>query len=414
MWANSLMFRRHPSNSAVRATPVRRRPAVMFSATGIVYIVLMLFMGIAAINSQANLLFGLFGLMVGVLLVSGVISRIVLRGLTLNRGLPEHACVGEAITVSYQLSNTKRFWPSLSVVLAELDGVEAFSKQPQCFLLHAAAGMTASVPVLLVPKRRGIHALDRFQLITGFPFGFVKRAVTGRHKESLVIYPPLAQVSPALLAMCRSADSSGGVSRPQPGGADEFYGVKEYRPGDNPRWIYWRRSARSGTLVSKEMTRVAPPRILLLVDTMVRERLLQEHSLVERGIAMAASLAAVALEQGLSVGLCAWAGKWASILPSRGKRHKSDLLTLLARLPLNTEHGLADLVDQARPLLRMATTPVLLTPAEDRLSGGDLRRHGLILISSDSPRAKNWFKFGPKIDFMTSMPAEQQPTIHLS
>ena len=42
---------------------------------------MMMFMGLAAMNSQANLLFGVFGLMIGILLVSGVISRIVLRAL---------------------------------------------------------------------------------------------------------------------------------------------------------------------------------------------------------------------------------------------------------------------------------------------------------------------------------------------
>ena len=37
---------------------------------------MMMFMGLAAMNSQANLLFGVFGLMIGILLVSGVISRL--------------------------------------------------------------------------------------------------------------------------------------------------------------------------------------------------------------------------------------------------------------------------------------------------------------------------------------------------
>ena len=57
--------------------------------------------------------------------------------------------------------------------------------------------------------------------------------------------------------------------RPRRGGQDEFYGVKEYRTGENPRHIYWRRSARTGVLVAKEMTQVSPPKLLLLVDTNV-------------------------------------------------------------------------------------------------------------------------------------------------
>jgi uncharacterized protein (DUF58 family) len=402
------MFRRQPPSSPSRATVLHRRASLKFSKTGIVYIGMMLFMGVAAINSQANLLFGMFGLMIGVLLISGVISRLVLRGLSLHRALPDHACVGEPITVSYQVTNTKKFWPSLSVVLAELDGVEGFTKQPHCFLLHAAPQVTASIPALLIPKRRGLHTLNRYQLITSFPFGFVKRSVIGRQKSELLVYPPLAEVSRKLLAICRSADNTGEMSRPQPGGADEFYGVKEYRAGDNPRWIYWRRSARSGTLVSKEMTRVSPPRVLLMVDTFVPARTLDEHALVERVIAMAGSLAAAALDQGLSVGLCAWDAKWVLIPPMRGKRHKADLLSFLARLPLNTSHEPREMVRHVRPALKNGTTPVLFTPHDESLGVEDVRG-GLVAVPADSHRARTWFNFDPQIDFLDCMPVNHEP-----
>jgi hypothetical protein len=50
------MFRRtDPASQRYLATPVRRRPSLDFSVTGVVYISMMLFMGLAAINSQANL-----------------------------------------------------------------------------------------------------------------------------------------------------------------------------------------------------------------------------------------------------------------------------------------------------------------------------------------------------------------------
>ena len=404
------MFRRQPPKpTANQPTAFRRRASLHFSLTGFVYICMMLFMGIAAINSQANLLFGIFGLMIGVLLIGGVISRLVLKSLVVERDLPDHACVGEPLTVPYKFVNQKRYWPSLSVVLAELDGVEAFTRQPHCFMLHAAAGMTAVVPMVLVPKRRGLHLLNHYQLITSFPFGFVRRAVTRAQTNNLLIYPPLAEVSPKLLAMCRSADTSGEQSRPQPGGADEFYGVKEYRAGDNPRWIYWRRSASAGTLVSKEMTRASPPRVMILVDTCAKHRSIEDHADVERCIAMAASLAVAALDQGLAVGLCAWAGEFAHVSASRGKRHKTELLSFLAQLPLNADHALAQLLDFAKPHLHGGVTPVLFSPdrsAEEMPSAG---RGAVISVPANSARAQSLFRFDPKIDFITAMPADHLP-----
>ena len=74
------------------------------------------------------------------------------------------------------------------------------------------------------------------------------------------------------MAMARSAEKVGPTMRPHRGGMDEFYGLKEFRTGENPRWIYWRRSARTGALVAKEMTQVSPPRLMLLVDTFLVDR----------------------------------------------------------------------------------------------------------------------------------------------
>ncbi len=53
---------------------LRRKSYRDFSLTGLIYTCMMLFMGMAAVNSQANLLFAVFGLMVGILLVSSFIS----------------------------------------------------------------------------------------------------------------------------------------------------------------------------------------------------------------------------------------------------------------------------------------------------------------------------------------------------
>ena len=64
----STLFDYEPKGAGSPArTRVRRRPGLDFSVTGLVFIAMMLFMGLAGINSQANLLFGVFGLMIGIL-----------------------------------------------------------------------------------------------------------------------------------------------------------------------------------------------------------------------------------------------------------------------------------------------------------------------------------------------------------
>jgi uncharacterized protein (DUF58 family) len=404
-------FTRFTRRSSPSATPVRRRPSLDVSLTGLIYCALMMFMGIAALNTQANLLFGVFGLMIGVLLVSGIISRLMLKHLRITREMSEHATVGKPVTITYQFVNKKRFWPSLSISLAELDGVEGFVRQPQSYLLHAAAGTNATVPVEVVPKRRGLHTFDRYQLSTSFPFGFIKRAIERRHSDAIIVYPATARVDPRLLALCQPAEKTGPTMRPRRGGIDEFYGLKEHRRGENPRFIYWRRSARTGVLVAKEMTQVAPPRLLVLVDTYLSGRTRLEHAMAEKTIAMAGSLISAALEQGLPAGVYAWTDGWTGIVPTRGKRQRRDCMALLARLPLNQVHDAQALLESSQEMSESGTTTVLVTGRDIELSLNDKLRSGVMVVSANSPRAGAWFKFEPQVDFSLCLPTEQEAGI---
>jgi uncharacterized protein (DUF58 family) len=357
-------------------------------------------------NSQANLLFGVFGLMIGVMLVSLAISRIVLSRLEVTRSLPDHAVVGRPVTAQYFIINRKRFWPSLSVTIRELDGAEAFTRPPQAYLLHAAPGMSAVVPSELIPKRRGVYAFERINVSTSFPFGFIRRSLGRREKDSLLIYPAIGQVDPKLLLRFRAAEKSGAMLRPRRGGQDEFYGMKEFRRGENPRWIHWKRSARTGTLVSREMTLVTPPRIMLLVDTHLRDPSEEEEVAVEKAIAMAGSLASHALEAGLMVGLYVWSDHWISFQPNRGKRHAREVMSALARLKSNTTHGVERLLDRAGEVIHGGTTPVLFTPRDLDVGRFESGRAGMIVLSSASVEGMAWFKFDSAVKFEESAPLE--------
>jgi uncharacterized protein (DUF58 family) len=395
-------------------TFIRYRPSFDFSLTGLIYCCIMMFMALAAMNSQANLLFGVFGLMIGVLLISGSISRLVLKRLEVRRVLPDMGVVGRKCAIVYEFVNKKRFWPSLSVSMGELDGCEGFVKQPFTYMLHAAAKMTARVPTEVVPKRRGLHTFDRYQIGTSFPFGFIKRAITRRRKDALLVCPALGQVDSKLLKLCQSADKSGAVMRPKRGGLDEFYGLKEYRQGENPRWIYWKRSAKTGVLVSREMTQAAPPKLMLLVDTYLPEAAPQGYADVERTIAMAASLADHALDAGMAVGLHVWGGQegWVTLAPNRGKRHTRDVLAALAQLPRNVSQSPKMLLADSREFLKGGATPVIFTPRDITIGRTEAGRGGMLVLSATSRDASRWFRFDPNIDFARTMPLEEgQKTI---
>lgn len=395
--------RRTPS----RLTPIHRRPGFDVSITGMVYSSMMMFMGLAAVNSQASLLFGVFGLMIGILIVSTVISKQMLRRIEVRRLLPDQAVVGQPSLIHYTIVNRKKLWPTLSLTIAEIDGVQAFRRQPHAYLLHVAPQQTAVIFCEIVPKRRGMHLLNKHQLATSFPFGFIKRAVMAEAPDSLLVFPPLAQVDPRLLQTFRSAETIGHNLRPRVGGQDEFYGLKDYRQGESPRSIYWKRSAHVGELVSKQMTQVSPPRVLVVIDTYNPDATPDRKVEIEQSIAQAASLIDAAIDAGLAIGLVCWSDGWVTVSSSRGKRHRREMLTILAKLPANPNHPPEVLLAQASTMADNGTSTLLFTSGDlsSSATGAETgRRSAPFRIGARSEAARHWFKFDSTLDFEEVMP----------
>jgi uncharacterized protein (DUF58 family) len=379
---------------------IQRKPRVDFSLTVLLYLGMIAFMGLAAMNSQANLLFAVFGLLIGILLVSWILSRWMLSRLSLSRQLPEHGQVGVPLRYSYELRNGKRFWPTLSVTVSELDGQEFFTRPPGAYLLHAAAGTCAIAPAEGLPRCRGLCELGRFQLSTSFPFGFIKRAVDGALRDVVIIHPAIAQIDARLLRLLRSTERMGARLRPRRGGSDDFYGLREYRQGESPRLIHWKRSARTGTLVTREMTHVAPPRLMVVVDSL-QDSGEDAAAHVEKSIAMAGSLAHQALDTDLPVGVCAWMGEEFQLLPpARGKRHYREIMNLLARIPPNRSKTVEKLLEFASDAVEPETNLIVFTPrAGADTEPSSVGRSSPLWLSSRSERSEAWFRFAPGVDF---------------
>ena len=416
--------------------PAKQLRGGMITAIGVVYIGMMALLGLAAMNSQVNLLFAVFGLMIGALLVSGVIGRIMLRRLVVRREMPEVAEVGRRARIVYRVRNRKRFWPTLSVTLRELEAGgpgERFDRQPTAYLLHAPPGAEAIATAEVVPLARGWVRFDRHQLTTSFPFGFVRRSLVRRKlPDRLLVHPPPGAVEPTSVLRFLSAESSGLAQRPRSGGNDELFGARDYQPGDALRNIHWRRSARTlmlrspdkphGSLVVRQMTRVSPPRLVVLVDTFAaadddgeaRRRSLGQ---VERNIAAAYNLLGAMLGRGLSVGMLVFdptlapnngdaAGGWREFRAGSGKRHRRDLAAVLAELRPQDRHPTADLVDRGRPLVTGDTTGVLVTAggdaepdAADRAGVRRVGRSNLVTIRTAEASLDRWVRFDDALDW---------------
>ena len=303
-----------------------------FHAPGLLYIGVTFFLAVGAINSQNNLLFAALGLAIGGLLVSGIISGASLLGLRVERDPIARAAAGSPLTVSYTITNSNRMFPAFGLHVVEVPsggdhGWERLMPGPRAFVALVGTRRSARAHATLVPTRRGQAAFNRVRIWTTFPFGLTRKSVTFDLPATAVVRPVDLPLRREVLEELSAPASHGDGAERMPGHGDEFFALREYAPGDSPRRIAWRRSARTGDLVVRQQALPAPLRLWVVLWAHRTDGSTADGPDLERAVALAAAVVRNAAATGMAVGLIA---PGAARPPRIGHRHVDQLICDLA------------------------------------------------------------------------------------
>ena len=307
-------------------------------------------LGVAAVNTGNNLAYLLCSMLLALIIVSGMLSDLTIRGLHATVTVPDAIHATQPALVTIALTNRKRRLASYSVALEALDRPltgkgRLFARwRPRRTLddrlraigLKDRRGLGAPRRLAYVPQisaatewvvgweitlaARGRRRLPRLRATTAFPFGlFVKIGPPLLFDEEILVFPAVHPVSPRDVGRATSGES---VARRRGRGHD-LYNLRAYRAGDEPHLIHWPTSAKSGSLIVRELEEdtTEDARIVLTGTGMAdRERL-------ERALSEAASLAVHLLRRGTGVEL----GGAAGVVPlGQGRGQERRILTALA------------------------------------------------------------------------------------
>lgn len=232
-----------------------------FTREGKYYLGITLGVGFAAINTGNNLLYLLLGMLLSLIVVSGVMSDLSLRRLSVTRRLPVRAQVGRAHLVEIEVYNHKKRVPSYAIEVEDLRAGQPADKR--CFFLKISPSSAQVAAYRRTPARRGRDRHTGFRIATRFPFGLFEKSREVEAEGELIIYPA---VDPVRLPPEEAGRRSGGASANGRGGGEETYALRPMRQGDDPRDIYWRKSTIGDQLILRERARETRPDIELLID----------------------------------------------------------------------------------------------------------------------------------------------------
>ena len=193
--------------------PRRRFPP---TREGWYFLIATLLVGLAAINAGLNLLFLVWGMMLFLILASGVLSELCLRGLDVRRSTPQAIFAEAPYLMGISLTNGKRRLPSFSVEVEDLVAGRPIEKR--CYFLKLPAGRTQETAYRHVVTARGHLRLSGFRVSTRFPFGLIHKSKDVAAPSDLLVYPALTGVPEQPAARLRLAPRAGPAQVAQPAG----------------------------------------------------------------------------------------------------------------------------------------------------------------------------------------------------
>jgi uncharacterized protein (DUF58 family) len=203
--------------------------------------------------------------------------------------------------------------------------------------LSLAAGETTELEYKFIAQR-GVYSWNTIQAYASDPFGLFGLKSDLPASGEIRVLPTPMQIRPVTPKPRYTLHASGPIPARLAGAGIDFWGIREYRPGDSLRRLNWRLAARnSQKLFTNEYEReeIADYGLILDARSFSNSGSIEEE-LFEYSVSAAATLSENYLKAGNRVSLLIFGDSIVSVYPGYGKHQLNKVQSTLARAKLGT------------------------------------------------------------------------------
>jgi uncharacterized protein (DUF58 family) len=231
---------------------------VRLTRIGTGYLLATVFVGFAAINTGNNSLYIGLCFMLGCLVLSGMASKGGLKHLSAEVLSFDDAWAASPAHAQLRIRNDSRLWNVRDVVITSRELAEPVLVA----MVPRRSEVTVDAEFLF--EHRGRVELRQLDFYTRYPFGFFLKKRQLRIASDLVVYPRLVDRHLIEERFRAVAGSESGADRI--GSGTDVYAFREFAAGDSFRDVYWKKSAGTGRMITKQMELDAARAVYVIVD----------------------------------------------------------------------------------------------------------------------------------------------------
>ncbi|TAM67618.1 MAG: DUF58 domain-containing protein [Microbacteriaceae bacterium] len=195
----------------------------------------------------------------------------------------------------YVHNRSRRRMPSGSIELPVGEGLAGFA-------LPALTRDGSFHDVFLVPTvRRGIVQIGPPRTVRGDPLGMMRREVVWESSARLYVHPRTIAIPSMSTGFVR--DLEGNPTRDLTASDIAFHALREYAPGDEPRTIHWRSSAKTGSFMVRQFEETRRSHLMVALSLAAADYATDDE--FELAVSVTGSLGVRAIRDGRTVSVVA-------------------------------------------------------------------------------------------------------------
>lgn len=309
---------------------------------------------------------------------------------------------GETVEVAVELENRGRRVELLHVRDLVPHGIQILDGRDEV-VADLAPGATLSL-TYTARVRRGVYELPSVQVQARDLLGYVGWSAVAPCPAQLTVLPRYERLGGVALSPRRTLPQAGAARSRRGGAGVEFFGAREYRPGDEIRRVNWKATARTGELVVTDYEEERAADVAVVLDVRAAaNRGEKPLDLLDHSARGAATVARGLLAQGNRVGLLLYGAYLDWVYPGYGHRHGERLLRQLARARPGHSEVFAELRNIPTRLLAPGSQVVVVSPLlpGDEEDLGALVARGyrvLALVPDVTTMEREQLGTGPEVD----------------
>ena len=213
-----------------------------------------------------------------IFVLNPVLTWILNPGLEVSVDSPTRAAAGSFAIEEVTLKNKTRRNAYLVAVREDRppDGVKP--REPFGLMIPLIPpGGEVTVSLCLDFPRRGSFTLKGIGVDSTFPLGITRTGPVVKKERHLLIYPRFEPLQQLEIPVGRKLQPGGIALASEIGESTEFRSTREFRTGDDPRYIHWSSWARLNKPVVKEFHEEYYVRIALFLDSFVPDGAQEEN-----------------------------------------------------------------------------------------------------------------------------------------